>query len=166
MAAPLPMEWNTTHFFGPDGPWQTVVVDVGGSTSKLYPGGVSAHTILSKDYCKDLLSCPARDGALYDTGGSTTAIPIDFYDAVAGQWGSEMPLNMTSHTTTFLDNILFVSKTIRITIEKAIIFAVDKDDITLPNGTSYPQRIGNLAIGAKYAEQKLDLNQRKSGFRQ
>lgn len=47
------MNWNDTHYFGPDGPWQAVVVQVGSSNVNLLPagGGAFSSSILTSDVC-------------------------------------------------------------------------------------------------------------------
>ena len=110
-SAPIPMPWSTTSFFGPDGPWQAVVVEIGtGSTStvNLYPGGVFAHSIMSTRLCSNKSSCTARSAGLYDISASSTAFHnFTYNEASAGEWGSELAMNETSSAEIAIDQLSF-----------------------------------------------------------
>ena len=144
--------WNTTAFFGPDGPWQAVVVELGNdssSTVNLYPGGVFAHNVMSSQVCYGITSCPARSAGLYDISASTTALH-DFVsdEQSAGEWGSELASNETSTAETVIDQLsLRLSSGTYMIVPNTTISAISESEIHLPNGTSYQRQVGNLALG-------------------
>ncbi|KAF7585831.1 hypothetical protein BBP40_010039 [Aspergillus hancockii] len=50
-AKPYPLLWNTTHFFGYDGPWHAIPMKIGSPEQviNLYPGGAWGSVMLASD---------------------------------------------------------------------------------------------------------------------
>ncbi len=80
---PYNVVWNTTHSYGPDGPWNVVTVGVGSldnneplSYIDLYPGGIWESMINTQAFCggRGATSCFAASAGLYDYENSATAI--------------------------------------------------------------------------------------------
>lgn len=101
--APAVVQWNTTHSYGPDGPWQVVTVRLGNAddggavtTIDLLPGGIWESMINTPLMCNGSLAnaCPAAKAGLYDINRSHHAIRnFTTDDAFVWEWGSEVSLN-------------------------------------------------------------------------
>lgn len=162
-ASPLVMEipWNTTHSYGPDGPWPVVTVQVGTvdgypagtqplSTVDLHPGGIWESMIFRKAYCNtdgtnygdDSSPCLANYSGLYYALGSET-LRQNFTDAVGlvWQWGSSAAENV-------LDVMAIPALQGAFTVFNSTISAVQAWQIELPDGTKYSAQVGTLSLGA------------------
>lgn len=65
------MDWNNTHYFGPDGPWNALLVGVGDETVNLLPGGIYASSwILTPSVC-----APFGNDAACGVGGTVDTLP-------------------------------------------------------------------------------------------
>ena len=150
---PIPVTWNTKQTFGPDGPWQAVQVTVGtgeGSTPvSLYPGGSFDSDILTPKFCNESTSCAAAAGGLYDPSKSPTA---DFNSIGAqgsiSSWGADKAMNLSGSGVFTLDTMTVGSDTTAYPIPQAVFSSIVETSAKLPNGSSYPPVIGNLALGS------------------
>jgi hypothetical protein len=85
---PYVVVWNTTSY-GPDGPWQAVTVDIGGSQVDLYPSGIWETIVNSDTMCSGTGTCLAAAAGLYNQANSHNVIS-NFTDKTEalGRWGS------------------------------------------------------------------------------
>lgn len=85
---PYVVVWNTTSY-GPDGPWQVVTVELGGSQVNLYPSGIWETIVNSDAMCTGTGTCLAAAAGLYDEASSQSVIS-NFTDRTEalGRWGS------------------------------------------------------------------------------
>ena len=85
---PYVVVWNTTSY-GPDGPWQAVTVQIGGSQVNLYPSGIWETIVNSDAMCAGTGTCLAAAAGLYDEASSQNVIS-NFTDTTEalGRWGS------------------------------------------------------------------------------
>lgn len=150
---PLNVAWSTSKF-GPDGPWQAVNVGVGTAPKQppisLYPGGSFDSNILMTFFCNDTTQgCPASAAGLYDIAGSPTAdyTSVNVAAGITG-WRTGEPMNMTGRALFTLDDMSVSSFSTKLIIHQAIFSSVYESNITMSNGSSYPVRVGNLALGS------------------
>lgn len=88
---PYVVVWNTTSY-GPDGPWQAVTVEIGGSKVNLYPSGIWETIVNSDAMCTGRGTCLAAAAGLYDEASSQSVVS-NFTDTTEarealGRWGS------------------------------------------------------------------------------
>ena len=113
---PYNVVWNTTHSYGPDGPWNVVTVGLGSDSNNeplsyidLYPGGIWESMINTQAFCggRSSTSCPAASAGLYDYEKSATAIQ-DVSSAVGliWQWSSQDALNMSGIAKDMVDTMV------------------------------------------------------------
>ena len=113
---PYPVEWNSEHSYGPDGPWPVVTIRVGTDANKkgvnradLHPGGIKQHMILMKDFCsgQSVGRCAAAAAGLYDVDASHDVIrnvtPGEI--GLVWQWGSEMAQTLSGVAYNEVDTI-------------------------------------------------------------
>ena len=152
-ARPIPVTWSSS-IFGPDGPWQAVSITVGSgqgvASVDLYPGGSFDSNILVTDFCNGTFTgCAAASGGLYDPTDSPTS---DFQSirtpAGLGSWESDQVMNLTGQTVFTLDTMKIASKSTAYIIDKAVFVSVISSNRQLPNGSFYPESVGNLALGS------------------
>ena len=151
---PIPVTWNTGTYFGPDGPWQAVQVTVGtddGATQvSLYPGGSFDSDIITSMFCNDTTtSCAAAKGGLYDPTKSPTAD----YQSIGAQgsissWGGDHAMNLTGQGVFTLDTMKIGSDSTAFPMPKTVFSSIVSTNTQLPNGSYYPTRLGNLALGS------------------
>ena len=150
---PIPVTWNTEKTFGPDGPWQAVQVSLGtedGNTQlSLYPGGSFDSDILTPKFCSGDSDCPASAGGLYDPSKSPSA---DF-NSIGAQgsvtsWASDHPMNISGEGVFTLDTMTVSSVSTAYPIPEMVFSSLITSSSKLPNGSSYPPVLGNLALGS------------------
>ena len=140
--------------YGPDGPWQTVNVSLGDppQSVQLFPGGIFESVILSSGICSNtFLPKPCGSGGLYDNSESYTidnssieynsnnnVTSID--DGQTHTVGTSMPI-MDQLQIPRVGFSNWVVPNLSITL-------VNEIYATLPDGTSYPVQVGNLALGS------------------
>ncbi len=156
--APYNIVWNTTHSYGPDGPWNVVTVGVGSldyneplSYIDLYPGGIWESMINTQAFCggRGSTSCPAASAGLYDYENSVTAIQnVSNVRGLIWQWSSQNALNMSGVAKDMVDTMVLSTLGGPFTITNSTISAVDASQIELPDGTNYPIEVGTLSLGA------------------
>ena len=156
-AQPIQMVWNTDRSFGPDGPWQGVVITLGtnedpgagGDEVTVYPGGAWDSNILAEGFCNGTTDgCLAAEAGLYNPNASPSA---DFDVQLApslGQWGSNTALNITGEGDLIIDSLQFKSPATTYNIPGFVFGAFNSSNARLPNGNYYPAQVGNLALGA------------------
>lgn len=85
---PYVVVWNLTSY-GPDGPWQVVTVEIGGSKVNLYPSGIWETIVNSDAMCNGTGTCLAAAAGLYDEANSQSVVS-NFTDTTEalGRWGS------------------------------------------------------------------------------
>ena len=156
-AQPIQMVWNTDRSFGPDGPWQGVVVTLGtnedpgagGDEITVYPGGAWDSNILQEGFCNGTTDgCLAAEAGLYDPNASPTAdFDVQLLPSL-GQWGSDTALNITGEADIIIDSLQFKSPATTYNIPKFVFGAFNSSNAKLPNGNYYPTQVGSLALGA------------------
>ena len=164
-ATPLVIPWNTTHSYGPDGPWPVVTVQIGSSTAldnqplstvDLYPGGIWESMIIRRSFCNDdgtvfgdgSWPCLADEAGWYTVADSRTVIQ-GFTDEVGliWQWSSNMAENLHGRAENVLDTMRIPTLSGTFVIPNSTISAVQAWQIGLPDGTSYPVQVGTLSLG-------------------
>ena len=157
-SVPYNVVWNTTHSYGPDGPWSVVTVGVGTDSNKeplsyidLYPGGIWESMINTQAFCggRGRVSCPAASAGLYDYENSLTAIQ-NVSSAVGLIWqsSSQAAQNMSGIAKDMVDRMVLSTQFGPFTIANCAISAVDASQIELPDGTKYSIEVGTLSLGA------------------
>ena len=163
---PLVIPWNTTHSYGPDGPWPVVTVQVGSSdvagtqplsTVDLYPGGVFESMILRGSFCNDngtafgdgSSQCLAKKAGLYIVRNSGT-VQWGITDEVGliWQWSSEMAEDVHGIAENVLDTMRIPALHGTFAVYNSTISVVQAWQIGLPDGTYYPAQVGTLSLGA------------------
>ncbi|CAF9920969.1 hypothetical protein IMSHALPRED_005056 [Imshaugia aleurites] len=155
---PYNVVWNTTHSYGPDGPWNVVTVGVGSNSNNeplsyidLYPGGIWESMINTQAFCggNDSVSCPAASAGLYDYEHSSTAIQnVSSSVGLIWQWNSQDALNLSGIAKDVVDTMVLSTQFGPFTITNSTISAVDVSQIELPDGTNYSIEVGTLSLGA------------------
>ena len=155
---PYNVVWNTTHSYGPDGPWNVVTVGVGSDSNNeplsyidLYPGGIWESMINTQAFCggRGSASCRAASAGLYDYKKSSTAIQnISSLPGLIWQWNSQDALNYSGTANEVLDTMVLSTQFGPFTITNTTISAVDSSQIELPDGTKYSIEVGTLSLGA------------------
>ena len=165
-ADPLVIPWNTTHSYGPDGPWSVVTVQVGSSdiagtqplsTVDLYPGGIFESMILRGSFCNtngtdssdSSSQCFAKEAGLYRTGDSKT-VQQSFTDAVGliWEWSSNQAQVVHGIANNVLDTINIPTLHGTVAVYNSTISTVHAWRIGLPDGTNYSAQVGALSLGA------------------
>ncbi len=165
-AIPLVVPWNTTHSYGPDGPWSVVTVQVGSSdvagthpmsTVDLYPGGVWESIIIRGAFCDTNGTafsdgsgeCFAEKAGLYNMTTSKTVLQ-HITDAVGlvWQWASNEADYVSGMAVNVLDTIRIPSLHGSFAVYNSTISAVQAWQIALPDGTLYSTQVGTLSLGA------------------
>ncbi len=155
-ANPVPyfMEWNTTHVFGPDGPWQAIPLRVGWPEQliNLYPGGSWVTTLLGTGVCEGQPSCAAREAGLYDPNHSGKVSSIanhgigDWRGAsthpLNPAWGSNDPLQSEGNGTLMSDCIRFDNPNIATQISNFSISVASAAKMALPDRSTVPMTVG------------------------
>ena len=163
---PLQMTWNTDNYFGPDGPWQGVVISVGddhppvidGDSLTVYPGGAWESVFLTSMICNGTTSgCLPKKAGLYDNSKSATAnYDVELVPSL-GEWGSDAAMNITGadDTSIILDMLTFQSKASNYHIPNFVFAAANTSNTMLPNNNSYMTEVGLLALGAPNLAQEF-----------
>ena len=167
--APFQVQWNTKTFFGPDGPWQAVPVNLGTadppsaadsfrSSISLYPGGTYGHTILTTAFCNSSTSCPASSAGLYNQLNSPSSDnhSVSFQSGI-DQWDGKEAMNLTGAGIPILDTITITSAATSYPIPKSIFTAVGSSVVSLPDNSFYSTQVGFLSLGAPNLAQKFNL---------
>ncbi len=154
---PRHVVWNTTHSYGPDGPWNVVTVGVGSNSNSeplsyidLYPGGIWESMLNTQAFCggRGSTSCPAASAGLYDYENSSTAIQnVSSWVGMNWQWSRQEALNMSGIAMDMVDTMFLSTQFGSFNIINSSIAAVDASQIELPDGTFYPIEVGTLSLG-------------------
>ena len=161
-STPYPVAWNSTHSYGPDGPWPVVTVRVGTdahgdgvNTVDLHPGGIWQHMILIEKFCngESVGRCPAAAAGLYDIDASHNVIKnvTPGGSGLVWQWGSEIAQNLSGLAYNEVDVISLNGAQgpgSHFHVGNSSITAVEAWTIGLPDGTNYSTQVGTLALGA------------------
>ena len=157
-----PIDRPFTLTFGPDGPWQAVVIGVGNFTN-LTTGidndGVASRSSLGLPV--PLYPCgsgktqllPAGFGGNYSISGSnasTTARKSGDAEANPDDWFASVMLNSSSSGMGVTDIVQFVQKLSNDNpnpVNSSIFVATQGWNISLPSGRSYANRVGVLGLG-------------------
>ena len=173
--APRVVEWNTTNYYGPDGPWQVsfqsktvspmeqwgliilqvVYVYVGSdesgnplSTVNLSPGGIYQSMIPTQQLCQSVSPvCFAASAGLYNVGESTT-VSSKQSQGLVWQWGSSAAINTTGQAVDLTDTISMKTAQGIVKVPNSTISAVNQQHIYLPDGLDYSIEVGSLSLGA------------------
>ena len=153
---PIPVTWDTKQTYGPDGPWQGVQVSIGTGSGvakvTLYPGGSFDSNILTPKFCNgtsDPTDCKAAAAGLYDPSKSPSADfnSIGAQGSITG-WQADEAMNLTGQGVFTLDTMTVSSLSTAYPIPQSIFSSIITTDSKLPNGSSYPVALGNLALGS------------------
>ena len=161
-STPYPVAWNSTHSYGPDGPWPVVTIRVGldahgGGVNivDLHPGGIWQHMILIDKFCngESVSRCPAAAAGLYDVDASHSMIEnvTPGESGLVWQWGSEIAQNPSGLAYNEVDVISLNGAQgpgSYLQVGNSSITAVEAWTIELPDGTNYSTQVGTLALGA------------------
>ena len=165
--APYPMQWNRSVFFGYDGPWQAIVVDVGEpqQTLNLLPGGAMQSALMSKNVGNagegQYAGFTAQtDAGIYDaslsnpgSSGSTenNAFPINsqFGSTIAidGWWEWGPVVGLTGNALDVTDRFTFSGLNNQLSVPNVSISAVYKSAWVTPGGVNVPTDIGLFSLG-------------------
>lgn len=165
-ATPLVIPWNTTHSYGPDGPWPVITVQVGSndaagtqpeSTVDLHPGGVWESMILREYFCNSngtnfgdgTSQCLAEKAGLYQCDASKTA-QHNITDEVGlvWQWSSNVVDNVGGEAVNVLDTMMIPTLQGAFAVHNSTISAVSAWQIEMPDGTYYSAQVGTLSLGS------------------
>ena len=161
-STPYQVAWNSTHSYGPDGPWPVVTIQVGTDahgngldTVDLHPGGIWQHMIPIGKICngQPYDKCPAAAAGLYDVVDSHNIIRnvTPGESGVVWQWGSEIAQNLSGLAYNVVDVISLhgaLGSDSNFQVGNSSITAVEAWTIELPDGTNYSTQVGTLALGA------------------
>ncbi|KAI9886323.1 MAG: hypothetical protein M1823_001881 [Watsoniomyces obsoletus] len=160
---PYPMQWNTTHVFGPDGPWQAIPIRVGWPEQlvNLYPGSSWASTLLGISVCGKRPSCVARQAGLYDLNKSNNASTQGTANHAIGgdaesftgplnpDWRPKDPLQLQGNGTLMTDRIRFEIPNVAAEISNFSMVVAHTANITLPDRSMMPLGVGFLSLGGR-----------------
>lgn len=161
-STPYLVAWNSTHSYGPDGPWPVVTIRVGTdahgdalNTVDLHPGGIWQHMVPIGKFCngQPVGKCPAAAAGLYDVDASHNVIRnvTPGESGLVWQWGSEMAQNLSGLAYNVVDVISLngaQGPDSNLQVGNSSITAVEAWTIELPDGTNYSTQVGTLALGA------------------
>ncbi|KAJ6109469.1 hypothetical protein N7486_001704 [Penicillium sp. IBT 16267x] len=165
--SPNSATWSSTSY-GPDGPWNAVLAEVGSNRQflALYPGDSWASTILLDTVCSTPnltgSSCLADNAGTYNVGTSHTAyIPSDnSNDTSHMAWvsGADNALVNKFSGDAYvkegqLGDMLYFAG---MTVPYVSISGIYETYQTYPNGMKYPVEVGTLALGAPALNQTVD----------
>ena len=140
--------------YGPDGPWQTVNVSLGNppQSVQLFPGGVFESKILSNGICSNTsLPKPCGSGGLYDDSKSDTIddTSISFLSNNNVTSIDDGQTQTVGKSTSIMDQLQIPRVQFSSwVVPNLSISLVNEIYTTLPDGTSYPVQVGNLALGS------------------
>ena len=147
---PRRLAFAQSVYFGSDGPWQAVQVQIGKNQTYLYPGGSLASQVLLIGYCQNsgASDCSAAQGGFYDPDHSTSVKgDISWHDGL-GQYQGDSAMNMTGFYYPLQETVqLDLDQGDQHFIPGFYIDAVNQSDIHLPNGSMYPSDLGTLSLG-------------------
>lgn len=165
-ATPLVIPFNTTHSYGPDGPWPVITVQVGSfsdaagiqplSTVDLHPGGIWESIILKDTFCNSngtvssdgSSRCLAERAGLYNIAASET-VQQNFTDeaGLVWQWSSDAAYHSKGEAANVLDTMKIPMLQGAFAVPNSTISAVSAWQIELPDGTYYSAQVGTLSLG-------------------
>ena len=162
--SPYPVAWNSTHSYGPDGPWPVVTIrvgtdanDKGHSTVDLHPGGIKQHMILAENFCsgQSIGGCAAAAASLYDVDASYNVIRnmTPGESGFVWQWGSEIGQTLSAVAYNEVDVISLngaQGPKSYFTVGNSSISA-EAWTIERPNGANYSTQVGTLSLSARQA---------------
>ena len=157
--SPYIVEWNTTHSYGPDGPWPVVTVQVGTTKNNatdswvdLHPGGIFESMLPTSAFCSSPGSpnpCLAEKAGLYNLNASTHAFQnVSSLPGLVWQWGSDKAWNVTGFANDVLDGMTLPGASGPAIASNSTITTVDRSRIKLPDGTDYSIEVGTLSLGS------------------
>ncbi|KAK4870252.1 hypothetical protein LT330_005306 [Penicillium expansum] len=151
------MRWSSKGF-GPDGPWNAVLVELGSAREEiaLYPGGWWTSYIILSSYCSNPTTSPycyADDAGTFGAQSTTwDNTSIKFFPN--GTWGSldisqtnAIPVYGKAHRSI---DTMSLSGT---DIPNTNLITVEDGYQTYPGGKNYPLEVGTLALGAQGTNQ-------------
>ncbi|KAJ5664057.1 hypothetical protein N7507_004788 [Penicillium longicatenatum] len=167
--APYSASWSSTSY-GPDGPWNAVLVQLGFGNNKqsvaLYPGDRWASTILLNTVCSTPnltgSSCLAESAGTYNVGASRTAfIPSsnsnDTSDMTWVSGTENVFVNKFSGDAYVKEGQLGeIFNIAGASISNVSVSGIYEAYQTYPNGKKYPVEVGTLALGAPALNQTVD----------
>lgn len=151
-ATNLAVPWSATYY-GPDGPWTAITVQVGGVNSQgtsqvdLYPSGKFGSMILSKDACTNYADTPCGKGGFWEpsyTDSTDTNYRADWTNN-AGNYdgGGEEYIQAVTINGRTVSNVPLVS--------------IDEITYNTPGGKKYGPELGMLALGGVGDSQVQDF---------
>lgn len=170
-AKPYPLDWNTTHSFGYDGPWHAIPIKIGYPAQKinLYPGGAWSCVVLGmhinlnyhdhrpnqtwlpgSEVYDASLGDPERHGSTenYDITNAGAGGVGGITASVDGSWDGKEAMNMNASALQYTDRVNFDTPENGITIPNVSISALQTGNIQFPDNRSVPIDMGFFSLGA------------------
>ncbi|KAL1631768.1 hypothetical protein SLS56_004287 [Neofusicoccum ribis] len=163
-AASLNVPWSTAYY-GPDGPWQAVSVQVGGVSSQgtsqidLIPSGTYGSMILSNAACDAYPNTPCGKGGTWDPA-YTDSTGTNF----KGGWYSDTGAKIGDGET-YVQAMTVNGRT----VSSVPLVSIDNIAFSTPAGKKYGPEVGTMALGGSGSEQAqffstATSDSAKSGF--
>ncbi|KAJ5455306.1 Peptidase aspartic [Penicillium sp. IBT 31633x] len=156
------MRWSDKTY-GPDGPWNAVVVKMGTSRQEvaLYPGGWWESWVLLSDFCDNTTlssTCYAEEAGLFDPKLSrswdNTSIGLmpSGYTFEDLTWSPTNAVPITGKAKRARESMELFGTT----VPEVDLIGVNQAYQTYPGGQSYPLSVGYLSLGAQDINQTFD----------
>lgn len=153
----------SSQYFGYDGPWQAVTVEVGGfqngSTAgsqwtelQVMPGSYYSSWFLPPTYCQQsTLPGECGTGGIWNPGSQQTQSgEYIFYPPTLAEPG------ISATGATYLENLSFQNNNgVYYTVPNTSLAVVEEGNLTWPNGLSTNLELGILSLGAPQAQQSF-----------
>ncbi|MCJ1439693.1 MAG: hypothetical protein MMC23_000174 [Stictis urceolatum] len=164
---PLELPFNSTNFFGPDGPWQAVPISLGTPPQiiNLLPGGTFFNAIPTHQLNKKCSHCGA--GVYNSTkGASSSAFHNISFAAPASQLAGWIREKVNATKTQTILDYMEISKPPafgqKVQVPHLDMMTGDWA-VTYPNGRTAPLPIGYLSFGTQSGVQTFSQDQGFSG---
>lgn len=154
---------TSTKYYGPDGPWQAVEVQLGSPSQSLdlYPGGIYESIILADQVCTGVSGlCGA--GGLFNPSASSS-IDEQSISFGAASMGSAVDwtggaMRYQGRSSPIMDNLEIIAGTTGAKgVQNLSIKLVSQVNMTYPDGSSYPIQLGQLSLGSSNVNQSFAL---------
>ncbi|KAF2104646.1 hypothetical protein NA57DRAFT_63082 [Rhizodiscina lignyota] len=170
-AQPLQLEWSSTHY-GPDGPWQAIIVSVGGNetdvrigssnagaqaTVDLLPGSVWEVFALAPDVCNPYPNSRCGKGGFWTPNDDDTN-PNNLIEISAGltplQWSGGDGNSFVAQAVSVAASNINGNQT----VYNASLASVTNATITNPDGSKRGPELGFFSLGNTSPSQNFSLN--------
>ena len=171
---PVVLPFNRTHFFGYDGPWQAIPMQIGQPIQQadrpiqqlvnLYPGGTSSSVLPSNDVASEREVFSSEDftsiAGVYNaslpdpaTEGSSENFAFappgetGLTETIDGGWAGSDPSRLKGRGLMITDTVSF--QTFNGWFSNVSLLAVYEAKYNLPDGRQIPLDVGFLSLGAQ-----------------